>query len=109
MQARCTAPSRTLVGNWVHGWPQDSTPGPNLDELHEVARFFDRWLKDERNGLDDEPAVVWFERDYSEPEPFPEAWPGRWRATSAFPHPGAAAREWRFDGGELPLVGRRRG
>ncbi len=88
MQARCTAPSRTLVGNWVHGWPHDSNPGPNLDELHEVVRFFDRWLKDERNGLDDEPAVVWFERDYSEPEPFPEAWPGRWRATSAFPHPG---------------------
>ena len=50
MQARCTAPSRTLVGNWVHGWPHDSNPGPNLDELHEVVRFFDRWLKDERNG-----------------------------------------------------------
>ncbi len=27
MQARCTAPSRTLVGNWVHGWPHDSIPG----------------------------------------------------------------------------------
>ena len=21
MQARCTAPTRTIVGNWVHGWP----------------------------------------------------------------------------------------
>ena len=45
MQARCAAPSRTIVGNWVHGWPHDSPPGPNLDELHEVVRFFDRWLK----------------------------------------------------------------
>ncbi len=106
MQARCTAPSRTLVGNWVHGWPQDSIPGPNLDELHEVARFFDRWLKGERNGLDDEPAVVWFERDYSDPEPFPVAWPGRWRATSAFPHPAVAAATWCFDAGGLPQVGR---
>jgi uncharacterized protein len=106
MQARCTAPSRTLVGNWVHGWPQDSNPGPNLDELHEVVRFFDRWLKDEHNGLDDEPAVVWFERDYSDPEPFPEAWPGRWRAASAFPHPAVAARQWWFDGGVQPLAGR---
>ena len=111
MQARCTAPSRTLVGNWVHGWPQDSIPGPNLDELHEVARFFDRWLKGERNGLDDEPAVVWFERDYSDPEPFPVAWPGRWRATSAFPHPAVAAATWWFDAGGLPAgrtPGRRR-
>ena len=47
MQARCAAPSRTIVGNWVHGWPHDSPPGPNLDELHEVVRFFDRWLKGE--------------------------------------------------------------
>ncbi len=76
MQASCTAPTRTLVGNWVHGWPQDSPPGPNLDELHEILRFFDRWLRDERNGIDDEPAVVWFERDYAEPEAFPESWPG---------------------------------
>ena len=105
MQARCTAPSWTLVGNWVHGWPQDSIPGPNLDELHEVARFFDRWLKGERNGLDDEPAVVWFERDYSDPEPFPVAWPGRWRATSAFPHPAVAASTWWLDAGGLPQVG----
>jgi hypothetical protein len=106
MQANCTAPSRTLVGNWVHGWPHDSNPGPNLDELHEVVRFFDRWLKGERNGIDDQPAVVWFERDYFPPEPFPETWPGRWRAASAFPHPAVEVREWRLDGGALPQVGR---
>ena len=84
----------------------DSPPGPNLDELHEVVRFFDRWLKGESNGADDEPALVWFERDYAEPEPFPEAWPGRWRATTAFPHP--ATRETRLGGstgGPAPLVG----
>ena len=106
MQARCTAPHRTLVGNWVHGWPSSATPGPNLDELHEVARFFDRWLKGEANGLDDEPPVVWFERDYAEPEPYPAEWPGRWRAAAAFPHPAAHDVAWRFDGGMLPLVGR---
>ena len=32
-------------GNWVHGLPASATPGPNLDELHELVRFFDRWLK----------------------------------------------------------------
>ena len=25
---RCTAPSRTIVGNWVHGWPSSAEPGP---------------------------------------------------------------------------------
>ena len=55
MQATCTAPSRTLVGNWVHGWPSSANPGPAVDELHEVVRFFDRWLKGIPNGADEEP------------------------------------------------------
>ena len=105
MQARCPAPHRTLVGNWVHGWPSSANPGPNLDELHEVVRFFDRWLKDEANGLDAEPPVVWFERDYAEPEPYPATWPGRWRAATAFPHPLVREVAWRFEVGSAPLVG----
>ena len=106
MQAACPAPSRTIVGNWVHGLPASATPGPNLDELHELVRFFDRWLKGIANGADEEPAIVWFEREYAEPEPFPDALPGRWRAATAYPHPAVANRDWAFTGGDLPLVGR---
>jgi hypothetical protein len=105
MQAACTAPSRTIVGNWVHDLPDMATPGPNLDDLHELVRFFDRWLKGIPNGADTEPAVVWFEREYAEPEPFPAAWPGRWRAAAAYPHPSLETHEWWFAGGTLPLVG----
>ena len=105
MQAACTAPSRTIVGNWVHGLPESATPGPNLDDLHELVRFFDRWLKGIPNGADTEPALVWFEREYAEPEPFPAMLPGRWRAATAYPHPGVTPREWRFAGGTGPLVG----
>lgn len=106
MQARCSAPSRTIVGNWVHSLPATATPGPNLDELHEMIRFFDRWLRGTPNGVDEEPPVTWFERDYAEPEPFPTSLPGRWRAASAYPHPSVRARTWWFDGGPVPLVGR---
>ena len=105
MQAACTAPSRTIVGNWVHDLPDAATPGPNLDDLYELVRFFDRWLKGLPNGADTEPAVVWFEREYAEPEPFPAEWPGRWRAATAYPHPAVADRAWRFGGGAVPLVG----
>ena len=105
MQAACTAPSRTIVGNWVHDLPDVATPGPNLDDLHELVRFFDRWLKGVHNGADEEPAITWFEREYAEPEPFPTAWPGRWRSATAYPHPATVATEWRFRGGSLPLAG----
>lgn len=101
MQARCPAPSHTLVGDWVHSWPHSAKPGPNLDELHEIARFFDRHLAGTDNGWDDEPPVVWFEHEYAPPEPFPSELPGRWRAATAYPHPSTAIRTWRFGAGAL--------
>jgi uncharacterized protein len=106
---------RTLVGNWVHSYPDDAYPGPNLDWLHELVRFFDRYLKGVENGWEDEPALTWFEREYAEPEPFPTEWPGRWRAANAFPVPGTsplelvlgeeeqAADEWSTGGRHLVL------
>ena len=93
MQARCPSPSHTLVGNWVHSWPHSATPGPNLDDLHEIVRFFDRHLNGVENGWEDEPAVVWFEHEYAPPEPFPSSLPGRWRAASAYPHPATTSRD----------------
>ena len=113
MQALCSAPSRTIVGNWVHELPAEGTPGPNLDELHEMVRFFDRWLRDSGAGAREDappdPPLTWFERDYAPPEPFPAAWPGRWRSAEAFPHPSVEPRSWAFAAGSLPLAGSARG
>ena len=106
MQERCAAPSRTIVGNWVHGLPASATPGPNLDDLHELVRFFDRWLKGVPNGADEEPPIVWFEREFADPKPFPDRLPGRWRAATAYPHPAVKVRGWSFAPGAVPLVGR---
>ena len=106
MQALCSAPSRTIVGNWVHELPAEGTPGPNLDELHEMIRFFDRWLRGAGTDEPADPPLTWFERDWAPPEPFPTAWPGRWRAAEAFPHPSVEARSWPFAPGVLPLAGR---
>ncbi|MDP2350629.1 MAG: CocE/NonD family hydrolase [Chloroflexota bacterium] len=89
IQERCTSvPRRTLVGNWVHSFPDDAYPGPTLDWLHEMLRFFDRYLKGIENGWEHEPAVTWFEHEWAEPEAFPREWPGRWRAAAALPVPG---------------------
>ena len=102
IQERCTnAAVRTLVGNWVHSFPDDAYPGPNLDWLREMVRFFDRYLKGVDNGWEDEPALVWYEREYADPEPFPGSWPGRWRAAAAFPVPGTVARELPLGPGTL--------
>jgi putative CocE/NonD family hydrolase len=94
MLERCTnAPRRALVGNWVHSYPDDAYPGPNLDWVHEFVRFFDHWLKGTDNGVMDEPALVWYQREWASPEPFPAAWPGGWRAEESYPVHGSSVRE----------------
>jgi putative CocE/NonD family hydrolase len=107
MQERCVGARsrRTLVGNWVHAYPSDAYPGPNLDWLHELTRFFDRHLKGDENGWDDEPGLVWFEREYAAPEPFPARWPGRWRAAAAYPVDGTATRSWAMAAGARLVEG----
>ena len=106
MLERCVrAPRKALIGNWVHDFPDDAYPGPNLDWLHEFVRFFDHWLKGIDNGVMDEPALTFFERDYSPPEPFPASWPGAWRSEPSFPPPGATETELWLGPGSLPLAG----
>ena len=105
MQERCTAPRRSLIGNWVHSLPDDAYPGPNLDWLHEMVRFFDHWLKGIDNGVMDEPGVVLFRRDYADPEPFPATWPGEWLGLASWPPADAGERVLHLAPGSLPLVG----
>ncbi len=108
MQARCVnaAGRRTIVGPWVHGLPDDATPAPNIDWLHEAVRWFDRWLKDEDNGADREPALTWFHRDPTPPERFPARLNGAWRAVSRWDDAAGALERFHLDGGDSPGRGR---
>ncbi len=104
MQAKCVgaAGRRTIVGPWVHGLPDHAYPAPNIDWLREMVRWFDRWLKDEPNGADTEPALTWFHRDRTPPERFPKHLEGEWRATQVWPPTVPASRElWLSSGGLL--------
>lgn len=107
MLERCTnAPRRALIGSWVHDTPDEAYPGPNVDWLHELVRFFDHWLKGAENGLMDEPALIAFRHEWAEPEPFPAGWPGEWIAEPAWPPADAAERVLHLAAGDEPLRGR---
>jgi hypothetical protein len=103
IQERCAnaASVRTLVGNWVHSFPDDAYPGPNINWYRELVRFFDRYLKGIENGWEDGPAVTWFEHEWADPEPFPNAWPGRWRAAAGFPVAAAEPTTWHLEDDRL--------
>jgi putative CocE/NonD family hydrolase len=109
IQARCTSAAgrRTIVGPWVHGLPDHAYPGPNIDWLHELVRWFDRWLKGVENGVEHEPALTWFEREFTPPERFPAQLNGSWRATASWPQQ-QPRLVLSLDGGDEPGRGRLR-
>ena len=51
------APKKLLMGPWKHEFPDKAREAPCAG-LWEMERWFDRWLKGTRNGIDDEPAVA---------------------------------------------------
>jgi len=105
MHERCSAPRKSLIGNWVHSYPDDAYPGPNLDWYHELVRFFDHWLKGVDNGVMDEPGFVVFRHEYAEPEPFPKQWPGHWLAFETWPSPASRELALHLAPGPTALVG----
>ena len=83
--ANLTCPTRLLAGPWSHADVETSRPGPNIDLDREMARWWDRWLRGEDNGVDREPPIVAFVRRPVSPAADLEAYPGTWRFESGWP------------------------
>ena len=82
---RLEAPARLLFGPWSHMATDNSLPGPRIDLVPEMARWWDRWLRDERNGVDERPPVTVFIRHSTRPAPDLDEQPGVWRDEPAWP------------------------
>ena len=85
MLERCRVPMRAIVGPWNHTWPHDAVPGPEIEWRHETARWWDRWLKDEDNGIDREPPFAVYVRDWYRPGTDVAEIPGAWRQEDGWP------------------------
>ncbi len=78
-------PRKGLIGPWGHGFPHDALPGPQIGFLQECVRWWDRWLKGERNGIDEEPDLcVWLQDSVSASAQL-EKRPGRWVVEDGWP------------------------
>lgn len=83
--ANLNCPKRLLAGPWSHADVETSRPGPNLDLDREMARWWNRWLKGEDNGVDRGPPIVVFVRHPVTPAADLQAYPGTWRFESGWP------------------------
>jgi len=83
--SRLEGPKRALVGPWCHKWPDAGIPAPRIEWLPEALKWFDRWLKGVENGVEDEPPLTLFVREYSPPAPILMEEKGRFRCESEWP------------------------
>jgi putative CocE/NonD family hydrolase len=85
--ASLTSPCKGLIGPWAHNFPHEGIPGPEIGFLQEAVRWWDRWLKDIDNGIEQEPLLrVWLQ-EAVKPAPQYASIPGRWIAETEWPSP----------------------
>ncbi|MER5672296.1 CocE/NonD family hydrolase [Pseudonocardia alni] len=96
------APVRGIVGPWAHRYPDiELPPGPAIGFLQETLRWWDRWLKDEPTGVEDDPPLrAWIQEPVRPATTYPER-PGRWVGTPAV---GETVRELVLGSGSEPVV-----
>lgn len=71
-------PRAGIIGPWAHVFPERGVPGPAIGFLQECVDWFDKWLKGERNVVDEWPRLrVWLQEPVAPATFYPER-PGRW-------------------------------
>ncbi len=79
------APCKGIVGPWGHLYPHRGIPGPAIGFLQECKRWWDRWLKGEANGVEQDPALRLWLQDPAPPQSHYDHRAGRWIALEAWP------------------------
>lgn len=86
------APVKGIVGPWDHRYPHFARPAPAIGFLQEMKRWYDRWLKDEANGAESDPAYRAYLMDGIAPATDYDRRPGRWIADEVWPARSYATR-----------------
>ncbi|WP_209507938.1 MULTISPECIES: CocE/NonD family hydrolase [unclassified Ruegeria] len=94
-----SGPVKILMGPWAHLYPQEGVPGPRVDFVGEVIRFWDHWLKGIDTGLMDELPLRFFLQDSAAPSGTHVHREGRWIEEPSWPSPNVQDQPlWLNDG-----------
>ena len=87
-------PRKGLVGPWGHVYPHFGRPGPAIDFLGEILRWWDRWLKGRASAVEKDPMICVWLQDSVPPRPIAERQTGRWIGVSNWPDAGTDNRSF---------------
>ena len=74
--------AKGIIGPWVHKYPHFAVPEPRIGFLQEALRWWDRWLKDNDTGVENDPDYRAYLMDGVRPATWYLDRPGRWVAES---------------------------
>ncbi|HKY94983.1 MAG TPA: CocE/NonD family hydrolase [Kiloniellales bacterium] len=94
-------PRKGLIGPWGHAFPHVATPGPRIDFLGYVLRWWDHWLKGRDTGLMDEPMLTCWMQEWEPPRAQYAERRGRWTAEQSWPSPEVEMRRLHLADGSL--------
>ena len=95
MLTQSKAPIKAIVGPWNHTYPNDASPGPQVEWRDQAVRWFDYWLKGRDTGVQTDPRLVIFMQQWHPPDPNLQTVPGEWRREDVWP-PKSATRTTLF-------------
>ena len=96
-----SGPRKGLIGPWSHKYPHLGVPGPAIGFLQESLRWWDHWLKNEKNGIMDEPMFrVWMQESVPPSNTYQQK-PGRWVAEESWPSQRIHHRKYWLTDGKL--------
>lgn len=87
-------PRKGLIGPWLHDIPHVASPGPQIDHLREMVRWWDYWLKGIETGIMEEPMLAIWVQGSRPPDPYVESIPGHWRYETEWPVARTAPHVW---------------
>jgi putative CocE/NonD family hydrolase len=86
LAANLAGPAKAMIGPWEHRYCHLSRLDP-ADFHSEVLGWFDRWLKNQRNGAEDLPAYRAYMQEHFNPTRQNSPRQGRWVAEQDWPSP----------------------
>ncbi|MDK1490201.1 CocE/NonD family hydrolase [Sinorhizobium sp. 7-81] len=79
--------AKALIGPWIHKYPHFAWPKPRADFHSEAIRWWNRWLRDEKNDAEQLPQMRAYILDGPRPGLRRNEDPGRWIAKDVWTSP----------------------
>jgi uncharacterized protein len=80
-------PMKAIIGPWNHTFPDDASPGPEIEWRSEAVRWWDHWLKGRDTGIMQEPQIAVYVQHWHVPDLNLQSIPGEWRNEERWPPP----------------------